>query len=126
MLNILGLEIDFDITAPDDLLRYKKAGEDMEAAANNIPDVIQDNMSSEDFFDAYVDMLNRQLQLYCAFLDTVFGEGIAIKMLGNRPSLNKIADINDAISNAFAAQGKEYGLKLQKYQPNRAKRGGKR
>ena len=70
-----------------------------------------------DFLDAYVNMLNAQLRLFGNFIDEVFGEDIAAQLLGNNPSLNKVAEINDALGEAMEAQGKEFGVRLQKYQP---------
>ena len=71
-------------------------------------------------------MLNGQLRLFGNFIDEVFGDGIAQQLLGNNPSLNKVTEINDALGNAMEAQGKDFGVKLQKYKPNRATRRGKK
>lgn len=121
MLKINELELDFDITSPMDVMRYKQAGEHMEAAAAGLsyPEV-----SAEDpgFLDVYVEMLNGQLRLFGNFLDEVFGEGVAQKLLGGNPSLNRVTEVNEALSQALAAQGQEFGVRLQKYQPNRATR----
>jgi hypothetical protein len=121
MITVNNIQLDFDITAPGDVLRYKQAGEKMEAAgtAIKLPSVAPDDPT---FLDAYVDMLNAELRLFGNFLDDVFGDGVAEQLLGNNPSLNKIAEINDALGDAMEAQGKEFGVKLQKYKPNRATR----
>ena len=37
MLNVMGHELDFDITAPDDLDRYLRCGEEMSARAAEAP-----------------------------------------------------------------------------------------
>ena len=74
------------------------------------------------FLDAYVEMLNGQLRLFGNFIDEVFGDGVAEQLLGNNPSLNKVAEISDALGAAMEEQGKEFGVKLQKYKPNRATR----
>lgn len=116
-----GIELNFDITSPSDVLRYKAAGERMEAegAVIAMPSLQPDD---PDFLDAYVDMLNAQLRLYGNFIDEVFGDGTASRLLGDNPSLNKVAEINDALGEAMEAQGKEFGVRLQKYKPNRATR----
>ncbi len=121
MITVNNIQLDFDITAPGDVVRYKLAGEKMEAAgaAIKLPTVAPDDPT---FLDAYVDMLNAELRLFGNFIDEVFGDGVAEKLLGNNPSLNKIAEINDALGEAMEAQGKEFGVKLQKYKPNRATR----
>lgn len=121
MLKIRDLVLDFDITSPNDVMRYKQAGEQMEAESNTIsyPPMPADDPA---FLDAYVDMLNRLLQLFGNFIDEVFGEGVAQKLLGDNPSLNRVTEVNEAISQALAEQGKELGVRLQKYKPNRATR----
>ena len=121
MLKINDLELDFDITSPTDVLRYKQAGEHMEAAAAalNFPELASDDPG---FLDNYVNMLNSQLRLFGNFIDEVFGEGVAQKLLGSNPSLNRVTEVNESISQALAAQGKEFGVRLQKYKPNRATR----
>lgn len=125
MIEINNVQLDFDITSPTDVLRYKQAGERMEAEGANIsmPAVAPDDPG---FLDAYVDMLNAQLRLFGNFIDEVFGDGIAQQLLGSNPSLNKVTEINDALALAMEAQGKNFGVKLQKYKPNRATRRGKK
>lgn len=121
MLKINDLELDFDITSPTDVLRYKQAGEHMEAAAAELhfPELTSDDPG---FLDNYVNMLNSQLRLFGNFIDEVFGEGVAQKLLGDNPSLNRVTEVNEAISQAMAEQGKSFGVRLQKYKPNRATR----
>lgn len=125
MIEVNNIQLDFDITSPSDVLRYKQAGERMEAEGANIalPTIAPDDPG---FLDAYVEMLNAQLRLYGNFIDEVFGDGIAEQLLGHNPSLNKVAEINDAMSAAMEVQGTEFGVKLQKYKPNRATRRAKK
>ncbi|MCL1789864.1 MAG: hypothetical protein FWG40_00645 [Peptococcaceae bacterium] len=120
-MNVKGLEIDFDITSPADVKRYKEAGEKMEAAGESItfPALPTDDPG---FMDEYIEMLNLELIAFGNFLDDAFGEGVAGKLLGDNPSLNKIVDVNDALKEAMDAQSKALGVRLQKYQPNRAQR----
>lgn len=121
MINVNNVKLDFDITSPTDILRYKQAGERMESEGANIA---LPALAPEDpaFLDAYVEMLNAQLRLFGNFVDEVFGDGIAAQLLGENPSLNKVTEINDALGAAMEAQGKEFGVKMQKYRPNRATR----
>lgn len=118
-MNILGLELDFDITSPNDVMRYKKAGEQMEARSANLtkPTVDADDAN---YLEQYIEMLNQELKIFGDFIDEVFGEGTANQLLGTNPSLMKITEVNDALVEAFEAQGKNYGAKLKKYTPNRA------
>ena len=121
MLIVNGLELDFDLTSPSDVLRYKAAGEQMEAegASISLPALDEDDPR---FLDVYVEMLNSELRLFGNFIDNVFGDGVAEKLLGDNPSLTKVGEINDALEAAFEKQGNDFGVKLQKYQPNRATR----
>ena len=125
MIEVNNIQLDFDITSPSDIVRYKLAGERMEAEGANItlPTLSPDDPG---FLDAYVDMLNAQLRLFGNFIDEVFGDGVAEQLLGNNPSLNKVNEINDALGVAMEAQGKEFGVKMQKYKPNRATRRAKK
>ena len=91
MIKVNNVQLDFDITSPSDILRYKQAGERMEAEGVNLS------------------------------LPTLSPDDPAF-LLGNNPSLNKVAEINDALGDALEVQGKEFGVKLQKYKPNRATR----
>lgn len=121
MLELNGIQLDFDITSPSDVMRYQQAGERMEAegAALTYP-----TMAPEDpaFLGAYVEMLNGQLRIFGNFIDEVFGDGVARQLLGGNPSLSKVIQINDALESALEQQGKEFGVRLRKYKPNRATR----
>lgn len=121
MLIVNNLELDFDITSPADVMRYKQAGEKMEAAAASLS---YPTLSTDDpaFLDEYVTMLNGMLRLYGNFLDDAFGDGTADQLLGKNPSLSMVNDINDALTKAMETQGKDFGVMLRKYQPNRATR----
>ncbi len=121
MIIVNDIQLDFDITSPSDVLRYKQAGEHMEAEAATIPPLVLDK-NDPGFLDAYIGMLNGELRLFGNFLDDAFGDGVAKQLLGNNPSLNKVSEINDALSEALEAHGKDFGVKLQKYKPNRATR----
>lgn len=121
MITVNGIELDFDITSPSDVLRYKQAGERMEDQAEDVTLPTEDP-DDPAFLDSYVDMLNAELRLFGNFIDEVFGDGIAERLLGNNPSLNKVAEINEALGAAMEAQGKEFGVRIQKYKPNRATR----
>ena len=121
MIKVNGIQLDFDITSPADVTRYKQAGEKMEAegAKIQLPALKPDNPA---FLDAYIDMLNAELRLFGNFLDDVFGDGVAARLLGGNPSLSKVAQINEALGLAMEEQGKAFGVRIQKYTPNRAAR----
>lgn len=121
MITVNGVQLDFDITSPGDVTRYKQAGERMEAGSASVgrPDVPED---APGFLDAYIEMLNGELRLYGDFLDEVFGDGVAERILGDNPSLLKVTEASDALGAALEQQGADFGVKLQKYKPNRATR----
>lgn len=124
-MKIRGIELEFDITSPQDILRYKKAGEKMEKEGANVswPELAA---TDPNYLEQYVESLNIQLKLYGDFMDEVFGEGIANQLLGSNPSLTKVTEIMDEMTNEFTKQGENFGVSLKKYSPNRrTKRGNK-
>lgn len=125
MITVKGIQLDFDITSPMDMMRYKDAGDRMMADSENtkLPEVGPDDPN---FFDAYIDMLNAELRLFGNFIDDVFGDGVAEQLLGNNPSLTKVEEIYDALGDAMEEQGNNFGVKLQRYKPNRATRRAKK
>ena len=114
-LNIHGIELDFDFTSPDDLLRYRTAMERMQSVDIDTPDDTDD-------FVAYVNTLKDILDRFSAFLDEAFGAGTAQKLLGDKPSLQKITAIQDAINAGAEAQNQALEAHYAKYTPNRASR----
>jgi len=121
MIKINDLEIDFDLTSPTDIQRYTIAGEKMENDAKGMNLVILPS-NDPNFLKSYMDFLDAELKIFGNFIDGTFGDGIADKLLGNNPSLNKVTEINEAIGDALEEQGKKFGVKLQKYKPNRTTR----
>lgn len=123
MLKIRNIEIDFDITSPKDMARYNEAVKKASAAQEaheSLP-----GPDEPDFMEKYVGFLNAELKIFGDFIDDIFGDGVANKLLGSNPSLNLVYEINDEIGAALEEQGKAVSLrikKLQKYQPDTAKR----
>lgn len=125
MITVNNVAIAFDITSPADLRRYRTAGEKMTEAATQLqtPPLTMD--TNEDF-DLYIAYLEQQCKLLTDFIDDVFGEGVCNALLGEKTSLEKLLDIFDAIGTAVEDQGKNVGVKIKKYEPNRAARRMKR
>lgn len=121
MLDIHGVQIDFDITCPQDLRRYRSAGEKMKSAAQGIPDP-PDGAGSEETFEQYVAFIEAQCRLATDFIDEAFGEGVCDQLLGPKTSLEKLLDLCDEIGRAVERQGSEFGVKLTRYKPNRTTR----
>lgn len=121
MLTVKGLELDFDITAPEDMDRYLRCGEEMSAKAAAAPPMPQ-IVSTSAHLAAYKDWLTAYCRICTEWIDAVFGAGTANKLLGSKTSLSKILDVCDAIREATTKQGEAVGLHLQEFAPNRATR----
>jgi len=120
-LNINGVELDFDFTNPEDLTRYQTAMTKMQEAEYLTEGIDPD---APETFEAYVNTLKGMIQQFAAFLDEAFGNGTAAKLLGPRPSLAKVTELQDAIRTAGEAQNRAIEAHLAKYTPNRATRRG--
>ena len=120
MLVIDNVQIDFDLTSPRDVARYMEADARMEEARKKLKKLPE--ASSPEYMGAYVEMLNQELKIYGDFIDDVFGEGIAQKLLGDNPSLTKLYEVDAMISDALMEMAEETGKRIRKYTPNRAAR----
>lgn len=120
-MKVNGKDIDFDLTAPEDLRRYQEAGERMTQAAETLPQPPAD-VDSPEGFSAYIDYLEQQCRLLTDFIDEAFGPDTCNALLGPKSSLEKLLDACDAIGAAVEQQGQAVGVKIQKYAPNRAMR----
>lgn len=124
MLRILDHEIDFDITSPQDMQRYLKAGHAMEAAAASLPGLPSAaQLGSLEGLEAYTACITAQCQILTDFIDAAFGEGTCNALLGSKTSLDRLLDLVDAFRTAIDAQGEQTAKKLAAYQPNRARGG---
>lgn len=121
MIEVNGIQLDFDITAPDDVLRYQQA---LERAQGRDDDPTYPPMSPDDpdFLNAYRAFLEATLRNFADYVDEIFGEGTAYKLFDGKASINKMYDINDALNEAMEKHGEESGIRIQKYTPNRAQR----
>lgn len=121
MLLVMGQELDFDITAPDDLDRYLRCGEMMSTQAAAAPPMPQAVTTPQEM-RAYADWCRAYCRICTDWIDAVFGDGTANQLLGPKTSLAKILDVCDAIQDAATRQGEEIGLHIKKFTPNRATR----
>jgi len=120
MIKLFDLELDFDMTSPTDVMRYRDARDKAEKLAEVI--TYPDNPDALGYLDNYVAALNAELKVFGDFVDDVFGDGVANKLLGSNPSLTKMLDVNDEMEKAIGQSGKDFDLKMRKYTPNRAAR----
>lgn len=124
MLNVLGHEIDFDVTSPADMQRYIDAEKAMHQAAEAVPPMPagQAELSTMAGIQAYQAHLASQCKLLTDFIDAAFGDGICNALLGPKTSLDTLMDVVDALRDAITAQGKQTAQRLASYKPNRATR----
>lgn len=125
MLKVLDTELDFDITSPDDLDRYIRASEKMAAQAAQLPPVPH-GLNGLGDLKAYQAWVAANCKQITDWVDDIFGEGTANKLLGPKTSLSKILDLYDAIRDAAGQQGEEIALHVRQFAPNRATRRGRK
>jgi hypothetical protein len=121
MIKIRDMEIDFDATAPQDLLKLKNAEDNLKAETERIKEPAADT-SDPRYRDEIIEFLNGLLQAYGNFLDDFLGDGVANELLGKKPSLVKVLEVNDELSEAIETFNNDIGERFKKYQPNRATR----
>lgn len=121
MLKVLGNELDFDITSPDDIDRYIRASEKMAAGAAQLPPMPQTIAGLADL-RAYQKWVAANCKQITDWVDDIFGEGTANRLLGSKTSLSQILCLYDAIRDAAGQQGKEVATHLRQFAPNRATR----
>lgn len=123
MITVNGHEIDFDVTAPEDLQRYLTACETMDKTAANLPALpTSEAMASPDGLRAYTAYITGQCKLLTDFIDDAFGDGTCNALLGPKASLETLMDAADALRDAISAQGQSVGKRIAGYMPNRATR----
>lgn len=123
MLTVLGKEINFDVTSPDDMQRYLAAETAMhEAAATLLPAPDPATMVTMEGLQAYQEHLAAQCKLLTDFIDAAFGDGTCNALLGPKTSLSTLLDVMDALREAITSQGTKYAQRLAAYKPNRATR----
>lgn len=120
MITIKGIEIDFNITSPADILRLHEA--QATAAQREEQAKAPTNTSDPDYLPKYAGWLNELLNAFGNFIDDAFGDGIAERLLTNNPSLDMIFDVNDELERALGEHAKQITQRFNKYKPNRATR----
>lgn len=121
MITLNGIEIDFDITSPSDLLRLDAAEKAVEEKGADLPEPPKDKTASN-YLVQYAGWLNLQLNLFGNFLDDAFGDGVAEKLMTTNPSLSKVLVINEQLATELGGHAKAIADKFSKYAPNRATR----
>lgn len=123
MLTVLGKEIDFDVTSPDDMQRYLEAEDAMHQAAEALPpDPDPAALATREGLLAYQANIAAQCKLLTDFIDAAFGDGTCNALLGPKTSLATLLDVMEALRDAITGQGVQYAQRLAAYKPNRATR----
>ena len=123
MLTVLGKEIDFDVTSPDDMQRYLEAEDAMHQAAEALPpDPDPAALATREGLLAYQANIAAQCKLLTDFVDAAFGDGTCNALLGPKTSLATLLDVMEALRDAITGQGVQYAQRLAAYKPNRATR----
>lgn len=117
-MKVRNHEIDFDLTSPDDMMRYRAAGEKMAEASARMPEPPQ-YVETPQGFDRYIAFLQQYCHILTDFLDSAFGDGTCNALLGPKTSLAALMDVCDELGDAVEAQGNDIGMRIQKYIPNR-------
>lgn len=121
MITINGIDIDFDITSPRDLLRLDAAEKAVTEKASALPGPPQDK-SAPDYLVQYARWLDSLLNLFGNFIDGAFGDGVAEKLLTGNPSLTRVMEVNEQLSKVLDGHVEAVTSKFSKYKPNRATR----
>ncbi len=115
MLTVNNVLLNFDITAPEDLLRYNSALVKMQNAKQTTFDTAQ----GESDVLKYAEFLKVQCKVVTDFIDEVFGDGTCNELLCEKVSLSQLMDVCNEISLAIKGQTQSVQKKLAKYEPNR-------
>lgn len=117
-MTIRGQQIDFDLTAPEDALRYAKAMADMQDKANALPPQPTD-FNTPDAMQEYTQWLKAECEILTDFIDGAFGDGTCNSLLGKKTSIAKLNALCEELGDALALQGEQAAKELAPYRPNR-------
>lgn len=118
MMEVRGVRLEFDITCPEDLRRYRRCSEELErrdACAPPMPRKVE----TPDEQEAYIAWMTAMCGSLTDWIDGVFGDGASNALLGERTSLSGILALCEELRAAAEAQGKALGEHLQSFVPNR-------
>lgn len=121
MMEVRGVKLDFDISCPEDLQRYLRCSDEMakqEQAAPPMPPKVATPTEQR----AYAAWVTAMCRILTDWIDGVFGDGSSNALLGPKTSLREILALCDELRAASEAQGKEIGLRVRSFAPNRKRR----
>ncbi|MEG1012194.1 MAG: DUF6673 family protein [Ruthenibacterium sp.] len=118
-MTVQGQQIDFDITAPEDLQRYSVAMAQMQTDVNALKPSPDMDLTTPEGVQAYAGFITAQCRILTDFIDSAFGEGVCNRMLGKKSSLAKLNALCAELGAALAQQGTQSADSLRGYTPNR-------
>ncbi len=118
MLNINNVQVEFDVTSPEDIRRYARAAAAMTAQMKSLCEDSKDESISA---AQYAEHLERQCKILTNFIDDAFGEGTCNKLLCKRTRLYEICT---SIATALELHTSELKEKFAGYEPNRKTKNG--
>lgn len=121
MIQVNGINLDFDITCPDDLRRYANAMHLAEEADKSLPAAPASVATKKDF-EQYIEFCTGFCKMLTDFIDTAFGDGTCDKLLGSRTSMETLFATYNALGAAVEKSGETFGIAVKTYMPNRATR----
>lgn len=124
MIVIQGIEVEFNITSPTDILRLNEAQE--KASRREAEIQAPQDVDSPTYLREYAGWLNSLLNVFGNFIDDAFGEGLAQRLLTNNPSLDMVFDVNDELEKVLGDHSRQITDRFNKYRPNRASRRAKK
>lgn len=111
MLEINGVELEFDLLDADMAESYENAYRKMQKDVANIPK----NLS-------LAENIRKQCKLIFNFFDEVFGEGTSKNIFGNKTNLRECIKAVETIIDHVNKDTEEANKIINKYSPNRATR----
>ena len=103
MLFVYGKKLDFDLTLPGDLHRFRQACEHLMYATGAVAQPPED-ISWPDGFNDYIRYVEQMCAALHNFIDEAFGEGVCRELIGPKESLAKLLDVCNAINDALREQ----------------------
>ncbi len=108
-------ELNFDITCPSDIKKYRQA---MDILMHNTQ-VLNELKNDESNIESYERIIEAECNLLCEFIDNMLGQGTCNKFLGEKVSVNTLYDFCAQIASAIDEQAKATKKKFAPYKPNR-------
>lgn len=116
MIKVRDVELKFDPSNPTHIVRFntESAQHQERVAALRSPDTTKEN-----WLDEYVAYLNGFLQSFATYLDNVFGDDVAQRLLGAEPGIEDCFAVDDEIGTAITEHLSVFQDRAHRFLPNR-------